>query len=166
MGERVSEDEITRQQAMVLFERAYRRQMSGEFADAIVLYKRSIATFPTAEAYTFLGWTYSMLNRLEEALAMCRKAIEVDPTFGNPYNDIGAYLIEMERWQEAIPWLEKATQAPRYEAPQFPHMNLGRVYEHLGRYRTALAYYDRALEIDPLYLPATWAKTSLLAKMN
>ena len=166
MGERVSEDEITRQQAMVLFERAYRQQVQGEFADAIVLYKRSIATYPTAEAYTFLGWTYSMLNRLEEALAMCRQAIEVDPTFGNPYNDIGAYLIEMGRWQEAIPWLEKATKAPRYEAPHFPYMNLGRVYEHLGRYRTALSCYDRALEIDPFYLPATWAKTSLLAKMN
>lgn len=151
---------------MVLFERAYRRQMNGELADAIVLYRRSIATYPTAEAYTFLGWTYSMLNRLEEALAMCRKAIEVDPTFGNPYNDIGAYLIEMERWEEAIPWLEKATRAPRYQAPQFPYVNLGRVYEHLGRYRTALSCYDRALEIDPLYLPATWAKTALLAKMN
>lgn len=151
---------------MVLFEQAYRSQIQGEVADAIVLYKRSIATYPTAEAYTFLGWTYSMLNRLDEAIEMCRKAIAADPTFGNPYNDIGAYLIEMGRWQEAIPWLEKATQAPRYQAPHFPHMNLGRVYEHLGRYRTALACYDRALEIDPLYLVATWAKTTLLAKMN
>ena len=162
----MNEDEITRQKAMVLFERAYRRQMNGEFADAIMLYKRSIATHPTAEAYTFLGWTYSLINRPEEAIAMCRKAIAVDPTFGNPYNDIGAYLIEMGRWQEAIPWLEKATLAPRYEAPQFPYVNLGRVYEHLGRYRTALSCYDQALEIDPLYLPATWAKTALLAKMN
>lgn len=151
---------------MVLFERAYRRQMRGELADAIVLYKRSIATFPTAEAYTFLGWTYSMLNRLEEAIEMCHKAIAVDPDFGNPYNDIGAYLIDMGRWEEAIPWLEKATKAPRYQAPQFPYVNLGRVYEHLGRYRTALACYNRALEIDPFYLAATWAKTALLAKMN
>ena len=48
-------------------------------------------------------------GRLEEAIEECHKAIAVDPTFGNPYNDIGAYLIEMGRLDEAIPWLERAT---------------------------------------------------------
>ena len=52
----------------------------------------------------------------------------MDPDFGNPYNDIGAYLIQMGRLDEAIPWLEKATRAPRYEAPHFPRFNLGRAY--------------------------------------
>lgn len=158
--------EIDRQQAMILFERAYKHQMQGEFADAIILYKRSLNTYPTAEAHTFLGWTYSMMERYEEAIEACKKAIEVDPTFGNPYNDIGAYLIELERWEEAISWLEKATEAPRYEAPQFPHMNLGRVYERLGDFERALASYERAIEIDPLYRTAIWAKYELLATMN
>lgn len=158
--------EIERQQAMILFERAYKHQMQGEFADAIILYNRSLDTYPTAEAHTFLGWTYSMMERYEEAIAACKEAIEVDPSFGNPYNDIGAYLIELERWEEAIPWLEKATEAPRYEAPQFPHMNLGRVYEHLGDFEQALACYERAIEIDPLYRTAIWAKYELLAGMN
>ncbi|MDX1664743.1 MAG: tetratricopeptide repeat protein [Candidatus Promineifilaceae bacterium] len=159
-------DEIQRQQAMILFERAYRHQMQGEFADAIILYKRSLQTLPTAEAHTFLGWTYSMLERYEEAIAACKEAIAVDPTFGNPYNDIGAYLIELDRWEEAIPWLEKATQATRYEAPQFPLHNLGRVYEHLGQHWRALDYYDRALALDPLYHAALAAKYALLGALN
>ena len=159
-------DEIQRQQAMILLERAYKHQMRGEFADAIILYKRSLETFPTAEAHTFLGWTYSMMERYEEAIEACKKAIEVDPTFGNPYNDIGAYLIEQEQWEEAIPWLEKATEAPRYDAPQFPHMNLGRIYEHLGDYDRALNCYERAIEIDPFYRTAIWAKYGLLARFN
>ncbi|MFW6070522.1 MAG: tetratricopeptide repeat protein [bacterium] len=159
-------DEIQRQQAMILLDRAYKHQMRGEFADAIILYKRSLETFPTAEAYTFLGWTYSMMERYEEAIEACKKAIEVDPTFGNPYNDIGAYLIELEQWEEAIPWLEKAAEAPRYESPQFPHMNLGRVYEHQGKYDRALNCYERAIEIDPFYRTAIWAKYGLLARFN
>jgi tetratricopeptide (TPR) repeat protein len=159
-------DEIQREQAMILFERAYRHQVRGEFGDAILLYQRSLTVFPTAEAHTFLGWTYSMMRRYEEAIEACRRAIEVDPDFGNPYNDIGAYLIELDRWQEAIPWLEKATVATRYEAPQFPHLNLGRVYEHLGRYRTALDCYAQALNIDPFYRTAVWAKYQLLGKLN
>jgi hypothetical protein len=51
------------------------------------------------------------------------QAIKVDPEFGNPYNDIGAYLIEQEKWDEAIPWFQKAMAAPRYEARCYPHFN-------------------------------------------
>ena len=162
----MTDDQITHQKAMVLFDRAYRFQMQGELGNAIMLYQRSIETHPTAEAYTFLGWTYSMMGRVDEAIEMCQEAINVDPTYGNPYNDIGVYLMEKEQWEEAIPWLEQATTSDRYENPQFPFMNLGRVYERVGRYRTALQYFDKALEIDPLYLPATWSKTALLGKMN
>lgn len=161
-----SDEEITREKAKVLFEQAYRRQMDGEFGDAIELYKRSIATFPTAEAYTFLGWTYSLMGRIDEAIAMCQQAIETDPSYGNPYNDIGAYLIDQEKWEEAIPWLEKATTAPRYETRQFPYMNLGRAYQNLGRYETAVQHFKQALVEEPFYLPAHWALTALLGKMN
>lgn len=151
---------------MILLDRAYKHQMQGELADAIVLYERSLEIFPTAEAHTFLGWTYSMMERYEEAIAECKKAIAVDPAFGNPYNDIGAYLIELGQWEDAIPWLEQATKAPRYEAPQFPHMNLGRVYEHRGEYEHALAAYDQALALDPFYQTAIWAKYQMLGRLN
>lgn len=159
-------DDISKQQAMILIERAQRYQLKGEFADAILLYRRSLALQPTAEAFTFLGWTYSMMNRYQEAIDSCKMAIEVDSTFGNPYNDIGAYLIELNRWEEAIPWFEKAIAAPRYEAKQFPHMNLGRVYEHLGRYRSALECYQRALELDPYDLASIWAKYRLVGQLS
>ena len=74
--------------------------------------------------------------------------------------------IEQKKWKEAIPWLKKAINAPRYENRQYPHMNLGRVYEQLGDYQAALASYNRALEIDPLYMTAHWAKHLLLGKLN
>ena len=80
--------------AMELFQKAYQMQMQGELDLAIRFYKRSIELHPTAEAHTFLGWTYRFQGKLDEAIAECEKAIAVDPTFGNPYNDIGAYLIE------------------------------------------------------------------------
>lgn len=162
----MNDEEILREKAMVLFDRAFKHQMRGEYGHAISLYERSIEVHPTAEAYTFLGWTYSMIDQYHEAIDACHKAIELDPDFGNPYNDIGSYLVELGRPQEAIPWLEKAIAAPRYESPQYPHMNLGRVYERLGDYQSALAYYNRALEIAPLYLPASWAKHLILGKLN
>lgn len=154
------------QQAIVLFERGTRQQMKGNVGEAITLYKRSIDLHPTAAAHTYLGWAYSMMDRYNEAIEQCEIAIEIDPDWGNPYNDIGSYLIALERPAEAIEWLEKAIRAPRYESPQFPYVNLGRAYELIGRYRSALNAYDTALKVDPHYLPAQQAKYGLIARMN
>ena len=84
-----------------LFERALELQQRGALADAIRLYKESLAHLPTAEAHTFLGWAYARLHRFDAAVEECRLAIDLDPDFGNPYHDIGAYYIELERWDEA-----------------------------------------------------------------
>jgi Tfp pilus assembly protein PilF len=121
------------ERALSLFQQAYREQLAGRLDHAADLYRASIRTHPTAEAHTFLAWTYSFQDRYEEAIAECRKAIEVDPDFGNPYNDIGSYLIQLGRAEEAISWLEKAKQAPRYGPRHFPYLNLAKAYLALGR---------------------------------
>jgi tetratricopeptide (TPR) repeat protein len=146
--------------------RAYQAQMRGDFPAAIDLYRRSIAACPTAEAHTFLGWTYSFQGRLDDAIAECEKAIAVDPTFGNPYNDIGAYLIEMGRLDEAIPWLERATRAPRYESPHFPRLNLGRVYLAKEMYSRALQEFRAVVELRPEDVQARQAVEALRRKLN
>ena len=160
------DDSLTYKQAMVLLERAYRSQMRGELGEAIELYERSIAVHPTAEAHTYLGWTYSMMDRYDEAIEQCEQAIQIDPTFGNPYNDIGAYLIELGKYDDSIEWLQKALDAERYDYPQFAYLNLGRVYQRLGKAKTALQQYEEALSIDPLYRPAVNAKFNLLSRLN
>ena len=152
--------------AIEYFQRAYAHQMKGELEEAIELYKKSIAILPTAEAHTFLGWTYSFQGRYDDAIAECHRAIAVDPDFGNPYNDIGAYLIEQGALEEAIPWLEKATRAPRYESYCFPHYNLGRIYERKHLWRKAMECYRTSLEQNPGYTLAKASLRRLQARMN
>jgi len=148
-------DEETRKELAVrFFEEAYRKQMKGELDEAAELYKKSIEAYPTAEAYTFLGWTYSFMGRVDDAIAECHKAIEVDPTFGNPYNDIGAYFMQKGEIDEAIPWLERALQASRYESYCYPHMNLGRAYEAKRDWLRAKEEYKKALAERKDYIPA------------
>ena len=149
--------------ARELFQRAYRCQMEGRLAEAATLYQQSIEAHATAEAHTFLGWTFSFMGRLDDAIAECKKAIRTDPDFGNPYNDIGAYLIEMGRPDEAVPWLEKALRARRYECYFYAHYNLGRVYEWQGRAEEAMREYANALEKNPQY---ELARVSLLRLRN
>ncbi|MDP3939544.1 MAG: tetratricopeptide repeat protein [Deltaproteobacteria bacterium] len=154
------------EQAVELFRQAYQLQMQADVVGAIELYQASIAACPTAEAHTFLGWAYSFEGRFDEAIAECRRAIEIDPEFGNPWNDIGAYLIEQDRQDEAIPYLERATRAKRYESPCFPHFNLSRIFVKKGQLRRAAEELRRALEVNPGYLPARQALTELEKRLH
>lgn len=154
------------ERARELFEQAYERQMAGDLLGAIDLYTQSLEVEPTAEAYTFRGWTYSFMGQIDRAIEDCRQAIQVDPDFGNPYNDIGAYLIQLGRLEEAVPWLEKAIAARRYEDRQFAWANLARVAEARGRWSEALRLYRRALELRPDYLPALVGAKRMLALLN
>lgn len=148
---RIKVSDNRRALAIELLQKAYTLQMQGELEQAVKLYQESIETFPTAEAYTFLGWTYRFQGKLEDAISECKKAIAVDPTFGNPYNDIGAYLIEQDNYEQAIEWLERAARSERYEAYHYPWYNLGRVYVKLECYNKARDCFKKALEIHPAY---------------
>lgn len=135
--------------AMAFLQEAMDHQLAGELDDAIGLYKRSIALFPTADAHTYLGWAYSFQGRIDDAIAQCEIAIKLDPEFGNPYNDIGVYLMQQQRLDDAVPWLEKAKQAKRYEPRHFPYLNLGRIYFAKGMLQKALEEFRGALRLNP-----------------
>src|SRR2546427_10653145 len=152
--------------ATTLWQEAYAHQMQGGLERAVELYQRSIDVCPTAEAHTFLGWTMSFQGRLEEATAECLRAIEVDPDFGNPYNDIGVYLMQQGKLEEAIPWLERAKEAPRYEPRQFPFMNLGRIYLKQGRWWDALRPFADAVRLAPADPQPAQALHSLRGRLD
>jgi protein-L-isoaspartate O-methyltransferase len=143
-----------RELARRVFHVAYVHQAFGDLDGAAELYLRSNAALPTSEAHTFLGWVRSMQGRLEDAMACCHDAIAVDPTLGNPYNDLGAYLLQLGRPDEAIPWLERALRTVRYDAPFFPHLNLARAYMARGDRGEARLHLRKALELNPRLTPA------------
>jgi hypothetical protein len=91
------------------------------------------------------------------AIVECEKAIQIDPDYGNPWNDIGSYLLAKGDLDRAIPYLKRATEARRYCCPQFPHLNLGGIYAEQRRYREAKREFERVLELVPGHLPAIMA---------
>ena len=123
--------------------------MSGLLEEASRLYQASLEIHPTAEAYPFLAWTQGIKGNLEEAIALCRRAIQTDPDLGNPYTDIGAYLVQLHRYHEASIWLRKGAHARRYAGLSSAHYNLGRIFEHLGEESRATRAYRLALQVCP-----------------
>jgi Tfp pilus assembly protein PilF len=160
------DDETRKELAIRFFNEAFEHQKKKELDEAVELYKKSIEAYPTADAYTFLGWTYSWMGRIDDAIAECHKAIEVDPTFGNPYNDIGSYLMMKGQVDDAIPWLERALKAPRYESYCYPHMNLGRAFESKRDWLRAKEEYKLALAENKDYTPAAQALARILGYLN
>ena len=155
-----------KREAVALFNEAYDAQMAKNYEAAIRLYKKSIEVFPTAEAYTFLGWTYSFQGEYDLAITECIAAIAVDEDFGNPYNDIGSYLIAKGNYYDCVRWFKLAIDAVRYEARGFPHFNLAHVYEKRGRLLEAAKHYGLALKEQPDYRQAYNALRRVQEKLN
>lgn len=148
------------------FRQGYEAQMNGNLDEAIDSYKRSLEVYPTAEAHTFLGWVYSFQGRYGDAIRECEIAIAVDEEFGNPYNDIGAYLIRLGRLDDAIPWFKKAIAAKRYQPRHYPHFNLSRVYVKQGKILEAIQELRTALRLNPEYEAARKELHRLLGMLN
>jgi Tfp pilus assembly protein PilF len=134
--------------------------------DAAHYFRRSIKMYPTAEAYTYLGWSLALLGDFDQAIEFCKIAISLDPDYGNPYNDIGAYLLEKGEIDEAIPYLRRAVKSRRYDPRYFAHFNLGRAFEKKYAFDKAFSEYRRALELNPKYRPARDAYYKILRMMN
>lgn len=163
------EDDVSpsaKYEARQLFQEAYQAQLAENYESAIELYQHSIETYPTAEAHTFLGWVYSFQNRYDEAIAECLEAIRVDETLGNPYNDIGSYLLAKGDSYGCVRWFKRALFAPRYDSYAFPHFNLGRVYEMRRKYLDAARHYTLALEQQPGFTEAANALRRMQALLN
>jgi Tfp pilus assembly protein PilF len=154
------------EQAEFFFQEGYRHQMSGNLEAAVESYRRSIELYPTAEAHTFLGWAYSFQGKIDEAIQECEAAIQIDPEFGNPYNDIGVYLMEKGEYDAAVPWLVKAMQAKRYEPRHYPHINMARVYAKKGKIDEAIAELRKALQFDANHLGARRELHRLVGMLN
>jgi len=136
---------------------------------AVNFYSQSIEVFPTAEAHTFRGWAYQSFGRIDDAIEECKRAIEVDPDFGNPYNDIGAYLLAKGEADNAIEWFEKAKLAPNYEPRHFPFVNLGHLYAQKGMVMKAIEEFEEARRLagaDPAAESIAEQLTRLRAMLN
>ena len=121
----------------------------NQFNKAKECFKKSVEIYPTADAYTYLGWMFTYDGLYTEAIDLCFKAIELDPDFGNPYNDIGVYLMRLGKLDSSIEWFIRASKAKRYEPKHFPHLNLAQVYLKQGKLSKAMMHLDKVLSLVP-----------------
>lgn len=112
-------------------------------------FKASLRLQKSAEAYTYWAWMESMKQNFSVAIHLCREAIQLDPDYGNPYNDIGSYHVAIGKWDEALEWFERAKKAKNYTCRHYPYLNAARLYKEKGDYWRAISEYKSAQKIAP-----------------
>lgn len=91
---------------------------------------------------------YSDMNRPEEAEAMYREAIRLDPKFAYPHNGLGnLYRDDLNRPEEAEAAYREAIRLDPKNAS--PHNGLGSLYEEAGRWETAEEEFRQEAALDP-----------------
>jgi tetratricopeptide (TPR) repeat protein len=152
--------------AIEYFETGYKMHADGKLENAALAYRASINLYPTAKAYTSLGIVYGLQGKYDMAIEECKKAVELEPEFGESYYQIGSYMVSMGREEDAITWLEKAIEIIKDDSNYSAYYKLGKIYEKKGDWLKALRHFNKAITIDGNYEPAQNAVIKLSTLLN
>lgn len=142
------------EQARAMWKEGAVLHLEEKYEAAVARFHEALELHPSARTRTYLAWSLSKLGRYEEAAAHAREAISLDPDYPNAYNDLGAYLIELKRPEQAIPWLEQAAGMRDYCCPYYSYYQIGRARLMQGRIEEAKEALRGAAAINPRYRPA------------
>ena len=99
-----------------------------------------------------LGEAYRALQRIPEAVACYRRALELKPDFAGAYNGLGIAFKDQGKLDEAIACFRQALELkPDYTEA---YNNLGNVLRVHGRLNEAVTCYRRALDLKADYTEA------------
>lgn len=107
------------------------------------------AQLETAEDYLALGDYDFDRQNFDGAVADYTRAIELNPTFAEAYNNRAYTFMRLEDYARALPDLDKAIELrPDYVNALMNRGDIHNYYFEIDRDR-AIADYDRVLAIDP-----------------
>jgi tetratricopeptide (TPR) repeat protein len=87
------------------------KEAEKSFTDAVEAYKKIVKEDPdNAQAQFNLGRSYNKLNKDEEAEDALRRAVKLKPEDGGYNTEMGAILIKLAKYPEAIGFLKKALE--------------------------------------------------------
>lgn len=127
------------------FRKGIAAEQAGDDAAMEAAFKRCLALRPDDhETMNHLGYTWAERGqRLDEALKLIKRAVELDPENGAYLDSLGWVYYQMGDAKRALPWMLKAAA----KLPDDPVIleHLGDVYAKLGLVPQALDAWTRAL---------------------
>lgn len=110
---------------------------------------------PTSERTELaLAEAYRQQGRLAEAEAHLKSALALKPGFHEASLNLSALYIQTERYQEAVPQLQKLLDDPTFPGPWRALSNLGWAEYRLGLMDDAYRHLSLAVDYRPQHWPA------------
>jgi adenylate cyclase len=132
--------------------------MVGDCDSEIEMADRAVALNPNSFlAWHGRGWVYRNAGLPEEAVRSFEHAMRlspVDPKLHLTFGGMGAALIELGRFDEAIVVGKKAQRKNSSYAAAY--RCLASAFAHLGRHAEAREAAARVLEVDPAFTISSW----------
>ena len=113
-------------------------------------------------AHSVLSLTYVFKRQFDKAIPEAEKAVALSPNSAFAVFMIGTALLHSEQFEEAIPYFKKSLRLSPIANNQCL-VNLGGAYRFLGRYEEAIATYEKAVQLQPDYVPARVALAAAYA---
>ncbi len=124
--------------------------MEGRPAPALQKLSRAETLTPDdPKVLNALGLAYWARGEAGLAEAKFRKAVGVDPKFADAWNNLGALYLSQERYDKAIPPLEKALSNVFYTTQERALTNLGWALHKVGRTAEGKRKLIDAVEVAP-----------------
>lgn len=139
--------------AQVLWREGAALHVEQDYKAAVEHFREALVLHPTARTHTWLAWSLSRMGETRKAVLHCRRSIELDPDYPNAYNDLGSYLVDLERPREAEQWLRRALDFDDYCCPHYAWYHLGRSLLLQGRLDAAMSALETSLQHRSNYRP-------------
>ncbi len=129
----------------------------GSTEDAIRELERAKSLNPRdADIRHALGMAFFAKELFPKAEKELLAAIRLDPDLTEAKLNLAALYIAMERYEEALEYLQQVVADYRYRSPARAYNNMGYVYLQLGRYDQAEEALRQALRIAPRFCQAQY----------
>lgn len=107
-----------------------------------------------APAYNVLGLVYMELHENAQAEQAFERSLRLNPDDADANHNYGWFLCENRREEESLHYFLRAVRNPLYAAPQKSYVLAAVCAQRKNNDRDALEFLQRALRLDPNYLPA------------
>ena len=128
---------------------------AGDYEKAITYFEKAVRENPLStdtNLYFFLGFTYAMLQRYQEAMEAYKEAIRLKPNYAEAHYNLGLAYGNLGRYQEAVEAYKQSIRVKPDDAVAY--INMGTAYGGLGRNQEAMEAYKQAIRLKPNYAEA------------
>jgi serine/threonine-protein kinase len=135
-----------------------------QVSEAIRFYSIAVALRGhSAAAHVSLGNALRAKGRFDEAIAACRKGLELDPEYATGYYAVGSALFDARRFPEAVGAYRKAAEL---QPEAYTYHALGATLQAGHLLPEAVAAFRKAVELKPDYVEGYCALGSVLTDLG